>query len=146
MFDNEPVPNTIVYSSFVAFDSRGFTPAKISSTGLTITPTIFKIAEYSIWVFSLTGLPIPLETECYVEIFIPADLRFDNTIISGSEMFAPVSGNVVDGVDEIANDDGSVTVRFEACYKERSVGPSPQGRLEINRISTPVSRRDTGAF
>ena len=81
-----------------------------------------------------------------MEIVIPADLHFENTIISGSDLFAPVSGNVIDGVDEILNDDGSIVVRFEACYNEISLGSSPRGRLEISSIRTPISLRDSGSF
>ena len=35
---------------------------------------------------------------------------------------------------------------FPGCFKETTVGPSPQGRLEMNYISTPLAVRDTGLF
>ena len=91
-------------------------PATISSNGLTVAPTIFKIAEYSIWVFSLTGFPIPLETECYIKIYIPPDLGFENTVIEGSQMMAPKNGSTIENVKMVTEADGGKSIMFQACY------------------------------
>lgn len=146
LYDSEPIPNPISSSEMLSFDSNGFKPAIIPKNGITITPTIFKIAEYSIWVISLTNFPIPLERECYAKITIPADLAFENTMIRGSQMFMSQSTDIIEGVEQVDNPDGSKTIKFRACYRDNTVGPSPQGRIEINRIMTPLARRDTGEF
>ena len=41
---------------------------------------------------------------------------------------------------------GETIVTFPSCLDINALGESPQGRLEINRIKTPPSRRDTGFF
>jgi hypothetical protein len=126
MYDSEPIPNPISVSDILSFNSNGFKPALIPRNGLTITPTIFKIAEFSIWVFSVTTFPIPLETECYAKITIPADLAFEYTTIKGTQMFLTQSqDDIVDGVDQVSNPDGTKTVKFRACYRANTVGPSP---------------------
>ena len=79
LFDNEPFPNFIASSVPFNFDSSNLEPAIIPSDAISITPTIFKIAEYSVWNFLLSDFPIPLEQECFVEIYIPPDLAFDET-------------------------------------------------------------------
>ena len=63
-------------------------------------------------------------------------------------MMAPKSSEIIDSntVKVETAPDGSKILSWEACYRETTVGPSPQGRLEINRIQTPIARRDTGAF
>ena len=88
VYDSEPIPNTISYSEMLAFDATKMQPAIIPKNGLTVTPTIFKIAEYSIWVFSIK-IPIPLETECYAKLTIPADLSYQNTLLKGQQFMAP---------------------------------------------------------
>ena len=98
------------------------------------------------WVLSLLNFPIPLETECYVKLTVPADLAVTLTTVEGSGLFAPVSGYIVQGIDKVDNADGSTTIKFESCFNDRSVGPSPQGRLSISSIKTPLTRRDSGKF
>ena len=44
------------------------------------------------------------------------------------------------------SDPRGISVQFPGCLEEAFLGPSPQGRLEINRIKTPNARRDTGFF
>ena len=146
VYDSERIPNVISTTDFLSFDATTFEPAIIPRNGLTITPTIFKIAESSMWVLSISNFPIPLETQCYVKLTVPADLAVTLTTVEGSQMFSPTSGNIVQGIDKVDNADGSTTIKFQSCFRDRSVGPSPQGRLEINRIKTPLARRDTGKF
>ena len=145
-FDSEPIPNQIDSTGDLKFDARNFKPAKIQSNGLTIEPDIFTIQEKSIWVFSLTNFPVPLETECYIKFVIPPDLEYQQTDIEGRQIFQPNDSQFVS--NQIVTFDPVIgtTVMFRACFKERTVGPSPSGRLEVNRISTPKSKRDTGAF
>lgn len=76
--DSEPSENAISNSGLLSFDAIGMEPALIPLNGLTIAPTVFKIGTYSTWLFSLTDFPIPLETKCYVKLYIPPDLAFDN--------------------------------------------------------------------
>jgi len=42
------------------FDARDLKPASIQTTSLLIAPTIFQIAEYSKWTFTLGSFPVPL--------------------------------------------------------------------------------------
>ena len=135
IYDSEPIPNPISSSESIAFDATGMEPAIIPRNGLTVTPTIFKIAEYSIWVFSLK-MPIPLETECYIRLTIPSDLTYQNTMMKGQQMMAPMSSDIIDNntVKVETAPDGSKILSWRACFRETTVGPSPQGRLEINRI------------
>ena len=58
-------------------------PAPVPPFGLTLSPSIFKIAEFSVWVLSITELALPLETQCYVSIYIPGDLKFENVKFTG---------------------------------------------------------------
>ena len=134
LFDSELIPNTISMSASIEFDAFGMTPSVIPINGLTIIPSIFKIAEYSVWVFSLTVFPIPLEQKCYVKIYIPADLAYKNTVIKGTQMMAPNSGDIITPTKILTEADGGTTIEFEACFRENSVGPSPTGRIEINSI------------
>ena len=72
MYDQEDPPNAIETTGRdLTFDSSGFLPAKISLQGMRIQPTIFTIAEYSQWTVSITDFPIPLDTECYVQMEVP---------------------------------------------------------------------------
>ena len=41
---------------------------------------------------------------------------------------------------------GETIVRWKGCITEDGVGPNPQGRVNINNISTPRAKRDTGLF
>ena len=82
-FDSELIPNTIEGSEIEFIDASDFKPAEISPFGLTLAPSIFKINEYSIWVFSVTELPLPLEANCYISIYIPGDLAFQNVALKG---------------------------------------------------------------
>ena len=58
----------------------------------------------------------------------------------------PNSGDVVNEVKQVKNANGDTIVTFQGCYQESTVGPSPQARLEINQISTPLAIKDTGLF
>lgn len=147
-YDNElNPPNEIEKSESVAIDASNYLPAAISAAVLNIQPRIIKIGEFSIWSISLTKFPIPLETGCYVKLVIPRDLEFINTSMNGYEMFSGTSGTVVqDVIVEKEGDPRGVVVKFEGCQVRQTVGPSPQGRLEINRIKTPNARRESGNF
>ena len=80
----------------------------------------------------MTLLPIPLEQKCYIEITIPFDLRFNYVEFRGQEFMLPNTGDVVNQVSSFTNAVGHTVVRFEGCYQEFTVGPSPTARLEIN--------------
>jgi len=60
-----------------------------------------------------------------------------------------LKGKTSDNISDLVlkkTTEGGTWLEFEACYSERSVGPSPSGRLEISFIQTPNARRDTGMF
>jgi hypothetical protein len=64
-------------SADVALDTLNFTPATIFVENVALTPTIYKVNEFSVWTIALNGkFPIPLELGCYVELLIPKDLPF----------------------------------------------------------------------
>ena len=133
-FDSETIPRRIEVSDILSFDSNGFLPASIPQGGVSIAPSIFKIAEYSIWVISLTQFPIPLETECYIKIKIPADLGFLNVAFTGGEMMLPNSGETVESVKQTVDATGT-TVYFQGCYRDTTVGPSPPtNNSVVNKI------------
>ena len=62
-------------------------------------------------------------------------------------MFKPSESSTLSQVS-VNKDDltGETIVTFPSCLDLNTLGESPQGRLEINRIKTPPSRRDTGFF
>ena len=62
-------------------------------------------------------------------------------------MFKPTESSTLSQVS-VNKDDltGETIVTFPSCLDLNTLGESPQGRLEINRIKTPPSRRDTGFF
>jgi len=117
MYDQEDPPNAIETTGRdLIFNSIGFLPAKISLQGMRIQPTIFTIAEYSQWTASITDFPIPLDTECFVEITIPGDLAYKNEGMIGSQMFAPAAGSAIfPQVETIP--DGRTILRFESCFR-----------------------------
>ena len=146
-YDNEKRPNQIERSESVAIDASRFKPAQIDSSALYIQPRIITIGEYSVWTLSLTKFPIPLEAGCYARIIIPRDLSFVKTSVSGYDIFSDFTSSVVqDMVIDENIDPRGISVTFPSCLEEAFLGPSPQGRLEINRIKTPNARRDTGLF
>ena len=57
-------------------------------------------------------------------------------------MFAPPA--IFPAVKTTKN--GDTRIRFESCKNINKLGPSPQGRLAIMNIQTPLSRKPTGAF
>ena len=118
-------------------------PAVIPTQGIQISPTIFKIAESSIWTLSIAEFPIPLQKECYIRLTIPPDLKHNHVALFGTGMFMGQTNTQIS--PEIQTDSRSNRIiQFRACYQEFSLGPSPQGRLEIMTIRTPIARRDTG--
>jgi hypothetical protein len=68
----------------VQLDASNFKPAIIPTQGFSISPTIFKIAESSIWTISISDFPIPLQKECYIRITVPKDLKYDNVNMFGT--------------------------------------------------------------
>ena len=146
-FDSEPSRNPIEQSESVGFNAVGFTPAQVEANTVIIKPSIFRIASESIWKITVSVFPIPLELECFVRLTIPSDLYMVNVAIQGFGMFKPRSGTVIDEVqDRVDGTTKQTVVTFPSCQSAGALGVSPQGRLEINRISTPPSRRNTGAF
>ena len=146
VFDSEVNRRRIEVSEDVSFDATRLQAAPIAPYLVTIAPTIFTIGSYSIWVLSVTLFPIPLETGCFVEITVPVDLRFNNIEFSGYDFMQPNSGVVVNQVTSFQNSAGDTVVRFQGCFSENTIGPSPQARLEINQISTPLAVKETGRF
>ena len=59
---------------------------------------------------------------------------------------APNQGDIVNQVGQEKNANGDTIVKFQAAFRQSTLGPSPQARLEINQISTPLAIKDTGLF
>ena len=89
VFDSEDIRRRIEVTEDVAFDATDMLPGQIPNNLVTIAPTIFKIGEFSIWVLSVTLLPMPLERVCYIELTVPSDLRFNNVEFRGGEFMRP---------------------------------------------------------
>jgi len=60
-------------------------------------------------------------------------------------MFAPAASSQITSKSS-KTPTGETIIEFEACFRANSLGPSPQGRLQISTIRTPIARRDSGAF
>ena len=130
------------------FDSSNLEAATISSTGIAIVPTIRRIGTYSTWILTITDFPLPLELGCFVRLTVPSDLGYEKTTLEGLGMFSDTAQffNTIGSHDQRINANGENVIEFEACKFLQSLGANPNGRLEINRISTPKFVADTGEF
>ena len=147
-FDDEVWPSEIERSEEVGLDATEFVPASISDSQFTIQPSEFEIGTKSTWSIFL-NMPIPMETICYIKIFVPSDLTFELSRIRANGMFAPpAGGSNLSSADWTLNrkDTPSPSIRFAGCNKESDVGQSPSGSLLIDSISTPLSIKDSGNF
>lgn len=94
-------------------------------------------------------MPIPMETGCFIKIFVPSDLTFDLSRIRANGMFSPAGGGSnLAAADWVLDrgDSPSPSIMFEGCNKDSDVGQSPSGSLLIDSISTPLSIKDSGMF
>jgi hypothetical protein len=72
----------------VALDATNFDAALIPQQSIQISPSIFKIAESSIWTLSISDFPLPLQKECYIRITVPNDLQHNHVALFGTGMFS----------------------------------------------------------
>ena len=122
--------------------------ASISDSQFTIQPSEFEIGTKSTWSIFL-NMPIPMETICYIKIFVPSDLTFELSRIRANGVFSPpAGGSNLSSADWQLNreDTPSPSIMFAGCNKESDVGQSPSGSLLIDSISTPLSIKDSGNF
>jgi len=87
--ETNPSPNEIqTTDEQVTLNASNFEAAIIPSQGITISPTIFMIAESSVWTLSISDFPVPLQKECYVRLTVPPDLKHNNVVMFGTGMFS----------------------------------------------------------
>ena len=77
-----------------------------------------------------------------MKLTIPNDLQHNHVALFGTGMFSGQASTQISPDIETDARNNRI-VQFRACYQEFSLGPSPQGRLEIMTIRTPIARRDT---
>ena len=98
------------------------------------------ISTFSTWTLSLQA-NIPLQTECYIKVYIPADFAItrDNMQANGIFIKPNLDQNLYDEDLNIIfrTADGSIpksSVLFHGCNYEPALGKTPFGRLDISSV------------
>lgn len=86
--DFEPKKRVIEKSNSLSFDASDYLPITFDDKYLTLLPTNPVINTLSEWSLTLSP-PIPLDTGCYVKIYLPNDLTFNYVKIEGKGFFQP---------------------------------------------------------
>lgn len=122
------------------FDATQLKPIIMPVSSFTVDPTNSMISTYSTWSLSLQ-VNIPLQTECYIKIYLPPDLdyRRENMQASGIFIKPNLDPNLFDEDLNIVfrTADGTIpksSVIFSGCNSGPSLGKTPFGRLDISSI------------
>ena len=154
LLDDELIRKIIEKSYSLTLDASDYLPITFDDRYLTILPTNPVINTISEWSLTLTP-PIPLDTGCYIKLYLPNDLTFAYERAEGKGFFQPAEDNSNIEIlsytpdDTLVKDGIEVTYRsvvIEGCQMEEKVGFSPQGSLNIWSISTPIAIKESDSF
>lgn len=121
---------------------------------LIVAPANYQIASFSTWSLTLKS-KVPIDSACYIKIELPSDFTYDPELVEASNMFVPLNGDTIIPKDKInfvkrnsANGINKAYVVFEGCNENvnSAQGAEPQGRVDITRIQTQTSVKDSDTF
>lgn len=123
----------------------------ISPSNFVVNPANTMIATYSTWTIVLSDVNIPLQTQCWIKIYLPPDLTYATSSMQASGIFIrpDLSPSLTNADLNIIYRNASIpksSVTFDGCHSEPALGKTPFGRLDISKIETQSQIKDSGTF
>lgn len=155
--DGEPLPATIEQTPFnietqrgeLTFDASEFEPHTIPVQNFGVQLRVAEVATYSDWLFNLSP-GVPMDTQCFIEVYFPADIAVDFNTFIPQQMFKPPSqpnGLPTTLGPEILSQVQDRQVMFwEGCSEAQSLGVEPSGLMTLFSLRTPTQLKPSASF